>query len=341
MAMAEQSTVIGVFRDRSLAEQAIRELKHVGFRDDQISLVGQGHAGSGSGGGPLSGLRNLFSGHSEQDTASETTGTGQALPQELEGVAPGEAAFYQQELQAGHSIVVVHDYGHQQQAHDILYQYGAYDSTAASAGVAGAGMGTGTRTVPIREERLNVSKQVVQVGEIRIHKRVITENKTITVPVQREEVYIERIPTGNENAQALENALRAQGFDIASGTTTGTSASQGYLDPTRTNTTESVVGQQANFSNQGANTTTVGQNATNYEDMLRDGGTIRILVREERVVVAKQPTVIEEILIRKQQVQETRQVAETVRHEEAHIERSGDIVVHDDDIEDVANNTIR
>ncbi len=36
MAVNEHPTVVGVFRDRTLAEQTIQELRHAGFRDDQI-----------------------------------------------------------------------------------------------------------------------------------------------------------------------------------------------------------------------------------------------------------------------------------------------------------------
>ncbi len=46
-----------------------------------------------------------------------------------------------------------------------------------------------------QEERLNVAKHPVETGEVRVHKEVPTENKTIEVPVEREEVVIERTPS--------------------------------------------------------------------------------------------------------------------------------------------------
>ena len=45
----------------------------------------------------------------------------------------------------------------------------------------------------LREEVLQVQKEWVQTGEIRIRKRVITEEKVFRVPVSREEVIIERV----------------------------------------------------------------------------------------------------------------------------------------------------
>ena len=55
MAMTEESTVIGVFRDHALAEQAMNELRHAGFRDDQMNLLGH------TSGNALGGIMNLFS----------------------------------------------------------------------------------------------------------------------------------------------------------------------------------------------------------------------------------------------------------------------------------------
>jgi uncharacterized protein (TIGR02271 family) len=50
-------------------------------------------------------------------------------------------------------------------------------------------------------------------------------------------------------------------------------------------------------------------------------------VREEQVTVEKQPVVREEVAMGKRPVQETKQVSDTVRREEAHVESEGDIDV--------------
>lgn len=54
------------------------------------------------------------------------------------------------------------------------------------------------RRLKLREERLNVSKQSVQTGEAGLHKEVIEEQKNIDVPVNHEEVWVERRPYGEE-----------------------------------------------------------------------------------------------------------------------------------------------
>ena len=49
------------------------------------------------------------------------------------------------------------------------------------------------------EEQLNVGTQRVQTGKARLRKYVVTENQQVTVPVEREEVRIEREPITDAN----------------------------------------------------------------------------------------------------------------------------------------------
>ena len=50
------------------------------------------------------------------------------------------------------------------------------------------------QTIPLREEELRVRKRTVPAGAVEIGKEVVTEQRTIDVPVTREEVVIERHP---------------------------------------------------------------------------------------------------------------------------------------------------
>jgi uncharacterized protein (TIGR02271 family) len=50
----------------------------------------------------------------------------------------------------------------------------------------------GERTVELREEELRARKEPVQTGEVQVRKEVVEEEKTIDVPVTREEVFVER-----------------------------------------------------------------------------------------------------------------------------------------------------
>jgi uncharacterized protein (TIGR02271 family) len=68
-----------------------------------------------------------------------------------------------------------------------------------------------------------------------------------------------------------------------------------------------------------------------------EGETINVPVREEQVMVEKQPVVREEISLGKRAVQENQQVTDTVRREEAHVERAGDVDVQKADNLDVTD----
>jgi len=65
-------------------------------------------------------------------------------------------------------------------------------------------------TLRLHEERLNVNKERVQTGEVHVEKEVIEEEQVIDVPVEREEVFVERRPV---NANDLSDDLSAAGLD--------------------------------------------------------------------------------------------------------------------------------
>jgi uncharacterized protein (TIGR02271 family) len=134
--------------------------------------------------------------------------TGAGIPEE-------EAKYYQSEFEAGRTIVTVKADGRYDEAMAILRRHGAYDmhaapsrtmgtaSTASPATTRGttAGVATtspavhtteGAQKMQIRAEELHAHKQPVEAGEVRVRKEVHTEHKTMDVPVQREEVVIER-----------------------------------------------------------------------------------------------------------------------------------------------------
>ena len=147
METQESPIVAGVFRDHSIAEQAIAELRHAGFRSDQVRLS-QG----ATSGGMLDELMSTLSGQGKESNLYETLVE--------QGMAQEEATYYQRELESGRIIVTVQSYGHQQQAHDILYHFGAYYARTDPAQV------ENVHTVQLREEVLEPHIQSVEIGEV-------------------------------------------------------------------------------------------------------------------------------------------------------------------------------
>ena len=253
--VAQTSIVAGVFAQEAQARQALAALKQAGFDYDQVGVANPGQKGINL----KSDLRDL-------------------------GVSSQGANYYAQELGAGRTVVSVRPDGREQEAHNILHQYGGYDyehqtaETQTAAGFKRANVSAQTatsgiqqdeysqpRSLRLREERLNVTKQREQTGEVNLHKEVVSEQKTINVPVTHEEVVIEQ---------------------------------------------HTVTGGQVD-------NTPIGE-----------GEIIRVPVSEEKVNVTKNTVVTGEVAIGKREVQQTQQVTDTVKREEANIQQEGDAPIH-------------
>ena len=255
--------VVGVFRERIQAEQAIKELLQAGFANDQIRFVGHGVPV----GGLLEKIKSLFTG---KDVAAS------GIINDLidMGVSPQDARYYQREYEAGHSIVAVLAGNRVREATEILARHGGYGAGSAAHGTAAGTQETeaeNLQRLKLREEELRVGKQTIETGEVRLHKEVVIEQKSIDVPVSHEEVYIERRPGSGQPSDAP----------------------------------------------------------------ITEGESYRIPVREEQVIIEKQPVEREEILFGKRPVQETKRVTESVKREEARVERAGDVDIHGRQPEDV------
>ncbi|MDQ2716320.1 MAG: YsnF/AvaK domain-containing protein [Chloroflexota bacterium] len=283
MAVEERTTVLGIFRDRTLADQAIAELRQTSWGLDEVKVIGRN-----PGGGVLASLKSAFTQQEGTTDGAADDLAGLDLPQD-------QRQLYQHALDSGDYIVLARTQGHQLEVRDILHRHGALNVFTPFE------MG-GERTVQLRQEVPQIQKYVVNTGEIRIHKRVITEQKTFTVPVTREEVTIERLPS-----------------------TPTAQAPSAYPGPGATQF--QAPGQAQDMSIE--RNPVVDQSTVQEDEVLREGGTLRILVREEQVFINKVPVVMEEITVRKQAVQETRTLVEPIRHEEARVEQAGNVVVRE------------
>lgn len=56
----------------------------------------------------------------------------------------------------------------------------------------------GKQSVTLHEERLNVGTEKVETGRVRLRKYTVSETQQVEVPVEREEVVVERVPAGEE-----------------------------------------------------------------------------------------------------------------------------------------------
>ncbi|HEY1378864.1 MAG TPA: YsnF/AvaK domain-containing protein [Gemmataceae bacterium] len=125
------------------------------------------------------------------------------------GIPEEEARYYEGEVKAGRTLVTVKADGRYDEAVAILRRFGSYDmasksaaatTTATAAAAAPARTAAAGQTVQLKEERLHATKTPVQTGEVTVRKEVVTEQKHIDVPVEREEVVVERRPASGRAA---------------------------------------------------------------------------------------------------------------------------------------------
>jgi uncharacterized protein (TIGR02271 family) len=136
------------------------------------------------------------------------------------GIPEEEAKYYHSEFEAGRTIVTVQANGRYDEAYTILRRHGGYDMSTrgsvaagtsttatetATLGAAKATTGREADTIQVKEERLRAEKRPVETGQVNVRKEVHTETKTLEVPVQREEVIIERTPVHD---RAAADAIR-------------------------------------------------------------------------------------------------------------------------------------
>lgn len=332
--------LVGVFASEQDASNAIRDLQALGYDSNEISVIGknrddmesiqdetgtkapEGIATGAATGGLLGGVTGLLAGLGALAIPGigpivaagpiAATLTGAAVGAGAGGLVGGlvglgipedEAEEYNTYVKHGRILVLVEsDEARESGIYDVFRKhhslnanyYGMYgmddtgaeaDSTTEAREPAGAFYqeiatldrlateerdrelqsgyrddGLDDRTMRLREEQLDISKTRQTAGEVNLRKEVVEEQQTINVPVNREEVVIEKKVMHDE--------------DPVSG----------------------PIGEDE---------------------------TIRIPLTEERVEVNKRPVVTGEVEVHKREVQDTEQVRDTLKREEARLDRSG------------------
>jgi uncharacterized protein (TIGR02271 family) len=121
------------------------------------------------------------------------------------GIPEEDAEFYENEVKSGRYLVTVEANGRAVEAREALHRRGGYDRSGWTAvradranTLAEGGFRDETgRVIQLKEEHLRADKEV-EMGEVDVRKEVHTEQRQLTVPVEREEVVIERRPAGGK-----------------------------------------------------------------------------------------------------------------------------------------------
>jgi uncharacterized protein (TIGR02271 family) len=118
------------------------------------------------------------------------------------GIPEEDASYYEGEVKAGRYLVTVEANGREGDARTILRRLGGHDRAGWEAVRAdranilseGSFRDEEGRVIQLREEHLRADKEEVETGRVKVRKEVRTEHKQLNVPVEHEEVVIERRP---------------------------------------------------------------------------------------------------------------------------------------------------
>jgi hypothetical protein len=124
MTVTPSSPIVGIFKDRAMAEQAIDALYSAGFPSELIRYSAPGASGS-----ILADLKSLFTG---QNVTSDTV----ANDLSTMGLSDAEAQYYSAAYSDGNTILTVSASARAQEVDNILHQYGAYTTNTASSSTA-------------------------------------------------------------------------------------------------------------------------------------------------------------------------------------------------------------
>lgn len=114
-----------------------------------------------------------------------------------------------------------------------------------------------TISVPVFEEELVVGKQQTEQGQVHLHKDVVAEQQTVSVPLQQERVYVDRVTVTDQSGVDVADAFQSRDIEVP------------------------VMGEQAVVGKQ----THVVEEVRLHKDMVTENQQVTDTVRKEHVTV--------------------------------------------------------
>ncbi len=263
------TTMVGIFDDFAQAQKAVQELKQMGVRQGDVSIV-RNDGGKG------------YTTYGGANSTDYTTGTsiGGKITNFFDGIFGtdmndddgGGYHDYAEAVRRGSTVVVVEadDASHDRVA-DILNRSGVVDANQRTAQYRSSGYqkfdssaplynneqsererstyaNQGEVALPVIEEQLNVGKRVVQRGGVRVHTSVRERPVEETVTLREENVTVDRRPVDRAVTDADLRAAKEGEFKVT------------------TRAEEAVVGKEARIVEE----VVIGKNTTEREETVRD-----------------------------------------------------------------------
>ncbi len=227
------STVIGAFTQLEDARRAVSQLHGAGFAANEVKLIPNEQDESlssdqrtnvaTSGSEHKGGIMNFFShlfGFDDDQQATAQRSSQMNIDQDTQ-------RYFSDQYQGKRHLVVVYSNAQRNQAISIIQSCGGLVEDRASLlydqeRMKGSTQRTSNQNLDssqrevlrLSEEELIANKEVVQTGEVTLRKEVVTETKTIQVPVSREEIVIERHPVDGRDIAAADSTIGSESREI-------------------------------------------------------------------------------------------------------------------------------
>lgn len=308
MAKNNRSTVVGVFRDPSHAQQAVRDLKQAGFSDEQLGVVSHDKTSEPAKKGTK---KKGAAGRGEHAAEGAVAGLAAGV---------GVGALWALGIAAGFLPVI----GPVVAGGILVSVLASAAGGAAVAGLFGAlvGLGIPEEEAKYYEAEFHSGHTIVTVNApgrsheawviLDSHGAYNRETASAASAKGGEAVAVE----GEQMVQVHEEQLHARKTPVETGAVRVrkevVTEQQTLQVPV---TREEVVIERRPASGKGSTSD------------IQAGQEIRIPVKEERVRVEKDTVVKEEVSVRKRKVKGTEQVSGSVRKENVKVEKDGDVDV--------------
>lgn len=218
MNIGNNTTIIGAFGDLNSARMTVDELTMAGFDRDEVRLTENDQNGQvgdeakfgqdvgGMGGSTMTSDASLRTGAPAGDTPNEGTHKGffarlfgldedykEPIDDRWSTLNNDSDSYFHNAYQSRqHLVIVTCDATDAAEASMIMRRNGAQiDEKASTAFHSHADQ---VRTMRLNAEELVARKFEVETGGVSVRKEIVTETKTIEVPVTREEIVVERHP---------------------------------------------------------------------------------------------------------------------------------------------------
>ena len=213
--VVDRRVVVGTFNNENEAASEVRRLKDLGYPKDKITLYTNADKVNA-----LKDSRNIDVDVDTEDTVersrdekddrsfwekfkdafSTETYDYDDRAQDPNYTRDDDVLYpYRSDIAEGKIVIVVEDY-----REDANTNEGTVAGTNHTETTNHTDNLTESEKIRLKEERLEVDKEEVQTGEVNVRKETVHETKSVDVPVEKEEVIIERKPVEGEDSKLTD-----------------------------------------------------------------------------------------------------------------------------------------